>query len=178
MNAEAPDRDSLEPFQTLQSMLTGEAAGDIGTFLTSLAPADAVRALLRLDEEEQDRLIRLLSADQAADLLEDLPDSHAAGLIKRIDVERAADIVEELPSDHGADLLNALGTEDADAILREMSPGVAGEVRMLIDYPGDVAGGLMGAEHHAFSRSASVGEFLDNLSNNLLNNLLDFGFAQ
>lgn len=61
MNAEAPDRDSLEPFQTLQSMLTGEAAGDIGTFLTSLAPADAVRALLRLDRKS----IRLNSSHLA-----------------------------------------------------------------------------------------------------------------
>jgi magnesium transporter len=164
MNTEAPDRHTSEPFQILHALLTGDEPGDVRTYLTSLAPADAVRALLRLDEDEQNRLIGSLSADQAAALLEDLPDSQAAGLIKRIDIDTAAEIVGELPSDHGADLLSALDTEDADAILKEMSPSIAREVRNLIEYPADVAGGLMGAEHHACPESALVGEFLGDLA--------------
>ena len=163
MNTETPDREAPEPSETLRSLLVDENRGSIRDFLTWLEPTAAVRALFRLSREEQERLVGLLSADQAADLFEDLPDAHAADLIERLDTEQAADIVEELTSDHGADLLGALDTEDADAILAEMAPGIAGEVRKLIAYPTEVAGGLMGTEHFAWPQSARVSDFLDDI---------------
>ena len=163
MNTELSHDEVSEPSETLSSLLADENRNGIRDFLTWLEPTAAVRALFRLDRDEQEKLVGLLSADQAADLLEDLPDVHAADLIERIDADKAADIVEALTSDHGADLLGALDSEDADAILAEMAPGIAGEVRKLIAYPADVAGGLMGSEYFAWPESARVSDFLDDI---------------
>jgi magnesium transporter len=136
---------------------------DLQSYLGSLDPAETVRAVFRLSAEEQERLVSLISPDQAADILEDLPDTHASDLIERMDRERAADIVEELTSDHGADLLSEMDKDDAEAILNEMAPHLAGEVRSLIAYPPDVAGGLMATEHYAYPESARIRDFLDDL---------------
>jgi magnesium transporter len=152
-----------EPVEALRSLLAEESRGALRELLMLLKPDDAVRALFRLEPEEQNQLLALLGADQAADLLEDLPDKQAAELIERIDPDKAADIVEELTSEDGADLLSVLDTEDADAILQEMQPAIAGEVRELIPYPSDVAGGLMGSEHYAFPESSRVGDFVAEL---------------
>lgn len=140
----------------------GDGAG-AQALLTSLEPTDAVRALLRLDSDEQRRLVELLSPEGAADLLEDLPDTLAAGLIERLGAGQAADIVEELASDRGADLLGVLDEEDAEAILDEMLPVMAGQVRDLIAYPTDVAGGLMTTEHFAYPDRARVRDVLATL---------------
>jgi magnesium transporter len=164
MNTEPSSEEISEPSETLSTLLADENRSGVRDFLTWLEPTAAVRALFRLDREEQEKLVGLLSADQAADLLEDLPDAHAADLIERIDTGKAADIVEELTSDHGADLLGALDTADADAILAEMAPGRAGEVRQLIAYPTEVAGGLMGTEHFAWPDTALVSDFLDDIA--------------
>ena len=163
MNTQSFDQEVSEPSETLSSLLAAEDRGGIRDFLTWLEPTAAVRALFRLNREQQEKLVGLLSPDQAADLLEDLPDVHAADLIESIDAGKAADIVEALTHDHGADLLGALDTEDADAILAEMAPRMAEEVRKLIAYPPDVAGGLMGTEHFAWPETASVADFLSDI---------------
>jgi magnesium transporter len=105
----------------------------------------------------------MLAPTQAAELLEDLPDTHAADLIERLNVATAAHIVEELSSDHGADLLLELDEYDAQAILDEMLPEFAGKVRGLIGYPADVAGGLMATEYYAYPETALVRDFLNDL---------------
>lgn len=152
-----------ESWERLRELTAAQDRARAQSFLTSLAPAEAVRALFRLSTEEQDRLVKLLSPDHAAGLLEDLPDAHAAGLIERLDAEQAADIVEELASDHGADLLGALDVADAQAILDEMAPVIADQMRDLIAYPHDVAGGLMTTEHFAYPERARVREVLGSL---------------
>jgi magnesium transporter len=119
--------------------------------------------MLRLTTGEQEQLLRLLSPEHAAQLIDDLPSEHAGDLIEKLGVEQAADIVEELTSDHGADLLHELSQLDAEAILDEMVPERAGQVRHLISYPDDTAGGLMGTEGYACSESAKVEDLLNEL---------------
>jgi len=163
MTTERFSDDSIAPWKQLRLLTKAGDGPGLEAFIDSLEPADAVRALLRLEAENQQQVFELLSPDSAADLLEDLPDANAADLIERLDVEQAADIVEELPSDHGADLLADLDADDAEAILGEMVPVMAGRVRDLIAYPSDVAGGLMGTEHYAYAEHARIRDFLADL---------------
>ncbi len=152
-----------EPADRLLELTEAGDGRGLQEFLGRLEPTETVRAMFRLDAEDQRQLVSLLSPDHAADLLEDLPDTHAADLIEKLEVHRAADIVEELSSDHGADLLGELDSDDAEAILKEMVPDIAGEVRELISYPPDVAGGLMTPEHYAYPKTARVRDFLEDL---------------
>jgi len=163
MTTEATIETSLPPWEQMHELLEANAAAGLQELLASLEPATTVRAMFRLSKEDQQRLISLLSPDHAADLLEDLPDTHAADLIESLGADQAAHIVEELASDHGADLLGELDEEDARAILDEMAPEIAGEVRDLIAYPPNVAGGLMASEHYAYRETARVRDFLDDL---------------
>ena len=159
----APDVEEPEeeqPWKKLQALTEAGDAENLDDFVNELDPTARIRAFSRLDEEEQARLIHLVSPESAADLIEDLPDVHAAALIEQIDIPQAADIVEELESDQGADLLADLDREDANAILAEMIPESAGEVRKLITYPDDVAGGLMVTEDFASPHTATVGDFI------------------
>lgn len=152
-----------QPWQRLRELAAAGDGAGAQALLTALEPTETVRALFRLSAEEQGDLVELLSPGHAAELLEDLPDAHAAGLIERMDAEQAADIVEELASDHGADLLGALDAEDAQAILDEMAPVSAEQVRDLIGYPSDVAGGLMTTEHFAYPERARIRDVLGSL---------------
>jgi magnesium transporter len=154
---------SAAPWQRLRQLTRSSDANAAQSLLATLEPVEAVRALFRLSPEDQRHLLEMISPDQAADLLEDLPDAQAVELIEHLDVEHAADIVEELASDQGADLLGSLEEDDAQAILAEMVPEIASEVRDLIGYSTDVAGGLMESEHYAYPQSAPVGDFLDEL---------------
>jgi len=165
MTTTDPDTDRPLPSWAQLRRLTRQGDGQaLQEYLTSLEPTETVRALFRLSGQDQEDLVELLPPDYAAELLEDLPDIHAADLIERIDADKAADIVEELDSDHGADLLGELDDRDAQAILNEMTPKFASEVRSLIAYPDEAAGGLMGTEYYAYPAQSRIKDFLEDLA--------------
>lgn len=163
MASETIGENPTTPWERMHELIEAGDGLALQEFIDSLEPAGTVRALFRLSGKDQEDLVRLLSPDHAAELFEDLPDSHVTDLIERLAAEHAADIVEELPSDHGADLLAGLTEVNARAILDEMEPQIAGQVRRLIAYPADVAGGLMGTEHYAYPETARVRDFLNEL---------------
>lgn len=95
-------------------------------------PNPQLRALMRLiGDEESARLLSRLDADGAAALLD------------RLAVPDAADILEVMAPDDAADVISAIPAEDAAEILIEMEPAEADELRELMEYPPDTAGGRM-----------------------------------
>jgi magnesium transporter len=154
----------LYPWEKLRDYA---ALGDqrrLQAYIDSLPPSEAVRAMFRLDPEHQEKVLTTLMPAEAADLIEDLPDEHAAEMIERLPASDAASILSEMRSDEQADLLGDMDKEDAEAILAEMDPEDAEDVRRLVVYPDDVAGGLMMTEFLSFMENARVQDVIDNLS--------------
>ena len=142
-------------------------AGDrtaLEAMLEDLPASEAVRALLRLDPEDQRRLLTTLDPSDAAELIEDVPDHHAAEMVERLPAAEAASILQELHSDDQADLIGDIDEEEAEAILAEMTPQAAADVRRLAEYDPETAGGLMMTEVFAFNESATVRDFLKQLT--------------
>ncbi len=134
------------------------------SYIASLEAGEAIRAILRLDADDQEKVLTTLSPAEAADLIEDIPDEQAADIIESLEPTDAAPIVAEMQSDEQADLLADLEVEDAEAILQMMEPEEAKEARALASYADNVAGGLMMTEYLKFLESAKAGEVLDELS--------------
>jgi magnesium transporter len=152
------------PWERLRGFAEANDGQGLESFLSSLEPSEAVRAILRLDSELQNRILTTLPPADAAALIEDVPDEQAAGIIESLAPRDAASIVIEMQSDEQADLLADLGAAGAEAILKEMAPAEAREARELSQYADDVAGGLMVTEFLKFEEDVTVGEALDRLS--------------
>ena len=150
----------MEPWKQLHDCIEQNDRNRAEALLDALPPEQTVRVLFRLSSDDQQRLLALIPPEDAADLLHEFPDTHAADLIDHLDTEAAAHIVDELPSDDGADILGSLDREHAEAILGEMDPEAAGEVRELINYPTDVAGGLMELENFAYPETIRARDFI------------------
>lgn len=164
MSPEIVDPTEDTPRQHLERLLEAGDSERLDEYIVSLSTADRLHAFSLLDPDMQAHLVLLVSAETAAGIFEDLPESQASALIGRIDVNQAAAIVAELSSDQGADILADLEHRDAVSILDKMEPGSANSVRQLIRYPDEVAGGLMGVEEYACNVSETVDDFLKGLS--------------
>jgi magnesium transporter len=75
--------------------------------------------------------------------------------------ERAADILEEMSPDDAADLVADLDQDVRDDILRYMEPTEAEEVRELLAYPEDSAGGIMTTAYIAVGAHVTAGGAID-----------------
>jgi magnesium transporter len=155
----------LEPWLEIRGLLeSGAPSETIDGYLEALEPSEWVRMFFRLTEDEQRTLLKAVSADRAAELIEYLPDTHVAELIDDMASHDVAAIVEEMASDERADLLAELESNEAEAILEHLDEEDAEETRQLISYPADVAGGLMMTEFAVYPMSATVREVVDELT--------------
>ncbi len=151
------------PWDELERLVAEGQIEQIAAYLEEMPAGDVARALSRLEEAEQDRLIELLGPERSANLFEMLPEAQAGDLLERIEPEVAAAILQELPSDEQADVLQELDQEDADEILAELETEDADQARFLASYEDNEAGGLMATEFLAFRDTLTVGEVVDDL---------------
>jgi CBS domain-containing protein len=115
--------------------------------LSRLHPSELAEIIGDLSTPQAAALVRSLDDETAADAFEHLDADTQKTLIDDIGTARAADIVEEMDSDDAADLLAELSDEQQSQLLAEMSEYTAGELRELVKYAEDSAGGLMTTDY-------------------------------
>ncbi len=96
-----------------------------------------------LTGEDIDALFQLVGTDRFADLLVRLEDQQAADVLEQFPVERAAELLEEIEPDNAADIFSELDASVGGDILVAMEPAEAAEIRELLTYQPDSAGGIM-----------------------------------
>jgi CBS domain-containing protein len=124
---------------------------DLATIIDQLAPKDRAGVLASLDDEAVADAIEEMEPDTQVEVLEDLEPA------------RAADILEEMSPDDAADLVADLSETARDEILALMEREEAAEVRELLGYPEDTAGGIMTTEFVSIPEHLTTGATIDRL---------------
>ncbi|HEV7178705.1 MAG TPA: CBS domain-containing protein [Candidatus Baltobacteraceae bacterium] len=115
--------------------------------LARLHPSELAEIISDLSAREAAAVIHQLDDETAADALEHMEPDKQQSIIRDIGNERAADIIEEMDSDDAADLLGDLPEEHQTELLAEMNEYTADELRELVKYEDDTAGGLMTTDY-------------------------------
>jgi len=82
----------------------------------------------------------------AADAMQEMEPEALVATVNELDDRQASVLIDEMDPDAGADLLADLPEEQANRLLDLMEPREAAELRHLLSYPEDSAGGLMTVE--------------------------------
>jgi magnesium transporter len=97
--------------------------------------------------ESQKRIINLLPAETASEILSEMDfEAHPEELLLELDPERRQEIVEELDYDDATDIIAQLDEEDQQEILQDLDTEDASNIRNLLSYKEDSAGGLMNTQ--------------------------------
>jgi magnesium transporter len=157
--------ETLEDWAQLRELLRGKApdSSEIERFLDSLPAADVLPAVFHLTTDEQRTLLASISAERAADIIEELPEGYAADIMEPMPVAEVAPIVGEMASDNRVDVLGEFSELEAEAILEQLDIEDANEIRRLSSYAPDTAGGLMMTEFPSFPMAATIRDVLGSL---------------
>lgn len=115
--------------------------------LSRLHPTELAEILGDLSAQDAARVVGSLDDETAADALEHLEPDVQRSIIDDLGTERAADIIEEMDSDDAADLLGELPEDRQNELLAEMDAQTADDLRELVAYADDTAGGLMTTDY-------------------------------
>jgi CBS domain-containing protein len=115
--------------------------------LARMHPSELAEIISDLSAREAAAVVGQLDDETAADAFEHLDADTRKSLIEDIGTQRAADIIEEMDADDAADLLAELSEERQSELLAEMNAYTAGELRELVKYPEDTAGGMMTTDY-------------------------------
>jgi magnesium transporter len=151
MTAAAAFNDELSPLERLRDLL--EAGDDDGlrAFLDEFSHGSDLADLLEeLDEDDRVRVLGVLAPEDpamAAEALAEMePDEHPEDSLAALHPDQIAAVVAELSDDDAADMIGELDPEDRDRVLAALPHEDAGDIRDLMAYDEESAGGIMTTE--------------------------------
>jgi len=132
-----------------------------------LHPADLADILEDLSNKGREAIFRELDPELAAETLSEIDPDMQINLLKNEDPSSAAEIIENMSPEDAADILNEMNDDRADAILAEIDDtDFHDEIKYLLDYEEESAGGLMTPNFFSFNSKLTKEESLQLIRNN------------
>ncbi|HZD80263.1 MAG TPA: magnesium transporter, partial [Actinomycetota bacterium] len=159
-----PELQQVDEFQArlirLEALLSSDSETELRAFLEDLHPSD-IADLIESFEQEEDRvrLLDLLPAELASETLAEMEaHQHPEEILVALEPDRISELIAELSNDDAADIIGGLTPEDQARVLATLAPVDAVELRELLAYPEESAGGIMTTELVAISIHLTAGE--------------------
>ena len=134
--------------------------------LRSMHPADLAKVFEECDPSLHSELLSRLGDEKRAELLVHLDPMDRQQLLEQTSVREIAELIGELDSDDAADVLGDLEEDTVVRVLEvreQEEPDEAEDLRELLKYPKDSAGGLMQVEVASIRCSATSTEAIQAL---------------
>ncbi|MBT9135959.1 MAG: Magnesium transporter MgtE [Firmicutes bacterium] len=128
-----------------------------------MQPADLAELLAQLELSDQIILFLRLSHEVGARVFEHLEPRMQQPLLAELDPAKATEILDEMSSDDIADFIGDLNPAEAQAVLSLMPFDEAKEIKELLVYPENTAGGLMTTEFLSLDQHQTTDEAIASL---------------
>lgn len=125
-------------------------------------PSDLAEYIEDFTDEQKRDLFALLSDEEAALIIQEMEEFDQVTLFNLLTPKRASSILKEMDTDDAADLLAELPPHETRELL-ELIDEESGEIKGLLKYPEDTAGGIMTTDIISFSQEMAVEEAIQRL---------------
>ncbi len=132
-------------------------------FIEKLHPADIAEIINHAPASAHNILFDLLDDETKPDVLAELDDQAEADILEELSDEEISDIVEEMAPDDAADVLGEI-EERSEGILGLMDEEESDEVRELLQYDEESAGGIMSSDFVAVQATMTANEAIDHIA--------------
>ena len=147
----------------IQLIVKSGSDQELQDFLSVIHPADIADLIEQVDDEGRRRIFKIIPDYVGADVLPEIEEHVFDEVIESVSSDRMVEFVEEMETDDAADFLAELPREDRRRILARINKSDSEELRTLMNYDEDTAGGLMQTELIAVLKDATVEETIEEI---------------
>ncbi len=155
-----------EQKQLLQQIEPLLEAGDksvLRELLSNQRSSDIAEVVELVDNEHRRAIFDAMDKPTSAEVLEKVGEATRAELFELLKDEELSSIVSELDADDAADVLSELPEEERAELLESIPPAESAEIKELLSYSEDSAGGIMDPAVISVSEDATVAEAVNKI---------------
>ncbi len=127
----------------IKEMIEDDNQLQLRDVLNSYHSADLAEILKELKPEERIKAFKNIEEAKAAEIIEYLPPQYQIDILTEIGEEYAYKLIMKMPHDEIADVLADMEDDDSESYLNKLPSKISSEVRELLAYKEDSAGGIM-----------------------------------
>ncbi len=147
------DEELISEFRELIKLKTPALVVNL---LIDLYPADIAHLINHLHLNEAKYIFQLLEKDIASEVITNINESHRANLFSVLNKSQLSSIITQLPSDDATDLVAEMPDEIAKEIIEQLDFPTQSDLKELLQYAPNTAGGIMEKEYIAVNLNDTI----------------------
>lgn len=150
-----------EIINNIKVLIDEQAAQSLLSIFKDIHPADIAEIINHLTKDEAKFAFSTLDTETASEVILELDDNLREKILEDVTAEKIADIVDELDTDDATDIVSELPENVAEQVLEFIEPESSEEVKELLKYRDDSAGGIMSSDFVSVMEDASVADAIE-----------------
>ena len=145
----------------IKDLVDSKAEYLLKNILSDLHPSDISEILDHLDEEERNYVFQIIETEKASEVILELDNASREDILENLDEGQISEMLDEMQSDDAANIVQGLDEETAEKVLSQLDYEDSQEVKELLKYDVDSAGGLMQLEFVSVYATDTVQEAIE-----------------
>ena len=150
-------------FQQVEALIEEENRTQLGEILAEHRSSDIAEVIELLDSGQQRIVFDVLEKPVAAEVLEKVDEATRSELFDLLGEREFQDLISELDADDAADVLAELPHAESKEVLEHIAAEQAEQIKDLMSYSEDSAGGIMDPLLVSVAEDATVGEAINEI---------------
>lgn len=158
-----------ELLENITHLIKDKASESLLNIFTDIHNADIAEIVNHLNFENAEYAFSLLDSETASEVITELDENLREKILQNIDASTISNIIDELESDDATDIISDLPEDIADEVLSNIDIEDSEEVKELLKYDEESAGGIMSSDYVSVQDTdtirTAVKEVRDNAEN-------------
>ncbi|MGE5362749.1 MAG: magnesium transporter [Bacteroidota bacterium] len=150
----------------ISGLIESHSTESLLNILRDLHSADIAEIINHLNADDATYLFRILDTETASEVITEVDENLRETILNDIDASQITDIVDELDVDDATDIVADLPDNIAEHVLDNIDSEYSADVKELLKYPEDSAGGIMNSDYISIDENATVRDAIEEIKKN------------
>jgi len=155
-----------ELLDNISQLVDQQANASIKTIFANLHSADIAEIINHLKFNDAVYTFKLLDNETAGEVVPELDENLREKIFLELEPKKIAAIVDELETDDATDVVSDLPDEIAEKVLEKIDPEDSEDVKELLQYDEETAGGLMNSDFVFVNENATIADAIEEVRKN------------